>query len=154
MYKQAALLFTIVVFCGALCSGASAAVFANDPTQLSVGARELGMGRAFIGLADDPSAVFYNPGGLGLMNDWQVSSMSGKYVNTFDYLQLSAVYPTELGTFGIGYAGSSLAFDFPSSEVIIIGGETRIIPTGEVSGSYSNAALLLSYWGVCFVFVC
>jgi hypothetical protein len=146
LHKQAALLLLGIMLCGALCSGASAATFANDPTALSVGARELGMGRAFIGLADDPSAIFYNPGGLGLQNDWQVSSMQGKYVNTFDYLQLSAVYPiTDWGTFGIGYAGSSIGFNFPSSEVIVIGGETRILPTGEVSGSYSNTALLLSY---------
>jgi hypothetical protein len=145
LHKQAALLLTIAFFCGAFSPGASAAVFANDPTNLSVGARELGMGRAFIGLADDTSAIFYNPGGLGLMSDWQVSSMSGKYVNTFDYLELSAVYPTDLGTFGLGYAGSSLGFSFPSSEVIIIGDEKRIVPTGEVSGSYSNSALLLSY---------
>jgi hypothetical protein len=134
-----------VFLSGAFAAGASAAVFANDPTQLSIGARELGMGRAFVGLADDTSAIFYNPAGLGQQTEWQVSTMQGKYVNTFDYLQLSALYPTDLGTFGIGYGGSSIGFSFPSSEVIIIGGERRIIPTGEVSGSYSNTALLLSY---------
>lgn len=34
--------------------------------------RAAGMGRAFTGLADDPSAVFFNPAGLGLLRNDQV----------------------------------------------------------------------------------
>jgi len=142
--KIAALLIALSLS-GAFASGALAAVFANDPTYLSVGARELGMGRAFVGLSDDTSAIFFNPAGLSRASDWQVSTMQGRYVNTFDYLQFSALYPTKQGTFGIGYGGSSISFSFPSSEVIIIGDERRIVPTGEVSGSYGNNALLMSY---------
>ncbi len=140
-----AALLIVIGLCGACGSGALAAVFANDPTYLSVGARELGMGRAFVGLSDDTSAIFFNPGGLARATDWQLSTMQGRYVNTFDYLQFSGFYPTPQGTFGFAYGGSSINFSYPSSEVIIIGDERRIVPTGEVSGSYSNNALLFSY---------
>lgn len=142
--KIAALLMAMVLSV-AFCGEARAAVFANDPTYLSVGARELGMGRAFVGLSDDTSAIFFNPAGLARAGAWQLSSMQGRYINTFDYLQFSGLYPTTQGTFGFAYGGSSINFSFPSSEVIIIGDERRIIPTGEVRGSYGNNALLLSY---------
>jgi hypothetical protein len=125
--------------------GDADAKFGNDPTYLTVGARVLGMGDAFVGVADDPAAIFLNPAGLGRIDDWQISSMSAKYLNIFDYRQLSGVYPTRIGTFGLGYGDSSIEFHYPSSEVIVIGDEIVIVPTGEVNGKYSNTALLVSY---------
>ncbi|MCU0641195.1 MAG: S-layer homology domain-containing protein [Candidatus Margulisbacteria bacterium] len=119
--------------------------FANDPTPLSIGARVLGLGSTFVSMADDTSAIIVNPAGLARIDDWQLSTMSGKYLNLYDYSQFAAVYPTLYGTFGLSYGGSSISFSFPSSEVIVIGDEIRIIPTGEVSGKYSNTALLISY---------
>ncbi|MCU0641814.1 MAG: S-layer homology domain-containing protein [Candidatus Margulisbacteria bacterium] len=137
------LVFFLVVL--GQCSTVSAAKFANDPTQLSIGARVLGMGGGFTGIADDTSAIYLNPAGLDRVDDWQLSTMSGKFLNLYDYSQISALYPTLNGTFGIGYGGSNIEFRFPSSEVIIIGDEVRIIPTGEVSGKYANTALMFSY---------
>ncbi|MFC1637436.1 S-layer homology domain-containing protein [Candidatus Margulisiibacteriota bacterium] len=143
MIKKLALLVSFLVIFSA--SSSFAAKFANDPTRLSIGARVLGMGGCFVGVADDPSAIFINPGGLGTIKNWQLSSMSGKFINIFDYVELSALYPTSYGTFGLGYGGSSIDFHFPSAEVIIIGDETRIVATGEVSGRYANIGMLLSY---------
>ncbi|HVN67186.1 MAG TPA: S-layer homology domain-containing protein, partial [Candidatus Sulfotelmatobacter sp.] len=85
------------------------------------------------------------PAGLDRIDDWQISTMAGKYLNLYNYSQISALYPTRIGTFGIGYGGSRNEFSFPSSEVIVIGDEMRIIPTGEVSGKYDNTAVLLTY---------
>ena len=131
----------------AFCLGPAEALtkFANDPTFLSIGARVLGMGGSFTGVADDTSAIYLNPAGVDRVDDWQLSSMSGKYLNIFDYSQFSALYPTDYGTFALGYGGSNIEFRFPSSEVIIIGDEIRIVPTGEVSGKYVNTALLFTY---------
>jgi long-chain fatty acid transport protein len=47
----------------ALALGASLAS-ANGFNLNGVGSKAIGMGGAFVGLADDPSAVFWNPGGL------------------------------------------------------------------------------------------
>ncbi|MBN3033061.1 MAG: S-layer homology domain-containing protein [Candidatus Saganbacteria bacterium] len=44
-------------------AGAQLADLGIYPLQLEVGARPLGMGAAFVGLADDVNCVIYNPGG-------------------------------------------------------------------------------------------
>jgi len=120
---------------------------ANDPTILSVGARPLGMGKAFAALANDPSAIFLNPAGLANISTWQLSSMSSKYINEFDYVQVSMVIPTRFGNFGLGYGGTGYSFQAPSPEVVVIGGEEKYFPspTDEVSASWGDSALLLSY---------
>ena len=43
-------------------------IMANGLNLNSVGARALGMGGAFVGLADDPTAIFWNPAGLSGQN--------------------------------------------------------------------------------------
>jgi len=35
-------------------------------------ARAIGMGNAFVAVADDPSAIFYNPAGLVNLKTWQI----------------------------------------------------------------------------------
>ena len=39
-----------------------------DFLRLGGGARPLGLGEAFVGQADDASAIFYNPAGLAQLN--------------------------------------------------------------------------------------
>ncbi len=41
--------------------------------DLGSSARARGMGNAFVGVADDPSAVFYNPAGLTTLTTWHLS---------------------------------------------------------------------------------
>jgi len=64
----------------ALASHAPAA-HANDThyQNLLLGQRAMGMGGAFVALADDPSASFYNPGGLALSADASASASLGIY---------------------------------------------------------------------------
>ena len=47
-----------------MCAGGAVAAF-ND---IGVGGRPLGMGGAFVALADDGNAASYNPAGLGYIN--------------------------------------------------------------------------------------
>src|SRR5438105_13378932 len=39
---------------------------------MTQGARATGMGLAFTGIADDPSAIFYNPAGLGFQQHYSL----------------------------------------------------------------------------------
>jgi len=70
----------------------SAANF-NEPMPIGMGARAIGMGEAFAGLADDLSGVWYNPAGLTTMNKNEVDWMGGDRYTDAPYLGfLSASY--------------------------------------------------------------
>lgn len=47
----------------------------SAPIELGIGTRSQGMGGAFVGLADDASAVYWNPAGLGLTKKGEVRFM-------------------------------------------------------------------------------
>ena len=47
-----------------------------DFLKIGVGARQAAMGNAFAGVADDATAIYWNPGGLGFADRWNIT-MSG-----------------------------------------------------------------------------
>jgi long-chain fatty acid transport protein len=52
--------------------------FASNGTQIgTVGAKSTAMGSAFRGLADDWSAVYYNPAGITQFGKWQIGASGG-----------------------------------------------------------------------------
>ena len=54
-----------------LCIGLSqGAALADELEWTHYGIRPLGMGNAFVGVADDYNALFYNPAGLARLTDW------------------------------------------------------------------------------------
>jgi len=119
---------------------------ATDPTRISVGARVLGMGKSYLGRADDISSLFINPAGLASIKNWQVTSMSGKFINEFNYLNLGYAYPTRFGTFAFGFTGSDISFSGPAATLESIDG-VRVVPSTveTVSYGYNNSVMLLGY---------
>ncbi|NTV51399.1 MAG: PorV/PorQ family protein [Candidatus Firestonebacteria bacterium] len=67
------------------------------------GARAMGMGRAFVGLADDATAVYWNPGGLANVAQNQVILQHTTLIdsNAYDYVGYDQIFPT-IGTLGVG----------------------------------------------------
>lgn len=94
---------------------AGAQYVAQDPTRYVPNARILGLGKAFIGLADDVGSIYTNPSGLSGIQGWQMSSMSGQFMNEYDYLSFSGAYPTQYGVFGIGFSGTSIGGAFATT---------------------------------------
>lgn len=125
----------------------AATTVANDPTRISVGARPLAMGKAYVALADDINSIFTNPAGLAEIGKWQATSMQGKFINEVNYLDFAGVYPTHFGKFGVGYVGSNISFYSPSSTLESSGGVVRIVPssTEGVNYNYNNNVALFSY---------
>jgi len=122
--------------------------FAPDITRLGVGARPLGMGKMFTGLADDISSVYLNPAGLAYLRQPEFLSMSGKFVNLVNYLSFAGSAPLKQGTVAIGYAGAGFGFSTPVLNLVEIAtGEYRVIPsTNEaVTYDYNNYAVALAY---------
>jgi hypothetical protein len=104
---------------------ASAAGAALDLGEIGVGARPLSLGKAFVGLADDASAIFVNPAGLSRSNQLNLLSMSGSMLGDVNYLLLGASDLSPVGKLGIGFLNAS------------VGG----IPLTTITGSGSTAAI-------------
>jgi len=69
------------------------------------GARAMGMGNAFTALADDPTAVYWNPAGLDYIYQQSVTLFHASLYYGVLYDFLGYAYPTlDLGTFAIGIA--------------------------------------------------
>ena len=83
---------------------------ATDPLRIGVGARILGMGKAYLGVSDDLNGMFIDPAALASLNQWEITSMTGKFINEFDYLNLGTAWPTPLGALGLGYVDGSIGF--------------------------------------------
>jgi hypothetical protein len=120
---------------------------AQDPTRYIPNGRVLGLGKSFVGLADDAGAMFTNPAGLADSKGWQLSSMSGKFLDEYNYFSLSGLYQTQYGVIGFGYAGTSIAGAFATT--IEAGSDPRdpiyvIDTTQPEMGNYNNA-MIVSY---------
>ena len=71
--------------------GATAANF----LKIGIGARARGMGGAFVGLADDPSAVYWNPAGLSQLDCPQVLFMHDRWAQDIRYEYLGYALPID-----------------------------------------------------------
>ncbi|MDD5492205.1 MAG: PorV/PorQ family protein [bacterium] len=76
------------------------------------GARSLAMGKTFVGVADDASATYWNPAGLGLLTQKEINTLFASLYERTDFSFASYVHPlktsslqpsafSDLGTFGV-----------------------------------------------------
>ena len=79
--------------------------------DLSVGARSLGMGKAYVAVAEDAETVFMNPAGLGTVSSLKLSSMYTSFLGDINYVVLAGAYPLDnnSGTVGVGVINESVS---------------------------------------------
>jgi tetratricopeptide (TPR) repeat protein len=104
-----------------------------------VGSRAIGLGGAFTSLADDGSALYWNPAALRNVQDKQIMAMympiSGDFADGTTFTYLGAVYPTlSAGAWGIGFLRASSSFE---------GFDAASVPLG--TQDYSETHVLLGY---------
>lgn len=93
------LLVTLILYASSLAQDAGT----ESVFRLGFGAKAIGMGQAFTALADDPTAVFWNPAGLEFINQQSASFFHTNLYGGATYDFLGYAYPTiELGSFGFG----------------------------------------------------
>jgi len=111
-----------------------------DPTDIGIGARPTGMGKAFTAVAGDVNNIFVNPAGLYSLKAVELTSMYTNLLGDINYSLLGVSYPTSAGTFGIGYVG------IQTGDVIVTGLDSsgRPVDIGSRIG-YANNVLILSY---------
>lgn len=74
-----------------------------DLSYSGVGARPLGMGRAFTAVPDGPNSICFNPAGITYTPTFELTTMQTKLLNSVDYKMYGAVTTTPRGNFGINY---------------------------------------------------
>lgn len=62
----------------------------------------MAMGESFVAVANDVSAIFWNPAGLARLNSKELSASHHAHVQGINYESLAYGQPTALGTFGAG----------------------------------------------------
>lgn len=115
--------------------------------EVGAGARVFGLGRAFVALADDPSAVYWNPAGLEYVPRMSFSLFhTPLIVQGASYDFIGFVYPTlQLGTVGIGYARVGVG------DIKVVN-ENNVYEDGDIS-SFDFSEIYISYakkviWGL------
>jgi len=135
MMKTGILAVVLVV-----CFGIFASAAALDNTHM--GSKANAMGKAFTGLADDPSAVFYNPAGLVFQREGLSVQTYGLYVMTdLTYTAATAQLP---GPFAAYVPVTNSAFENPSDESVIFPGFFLNYHKGDVA---VGAGLYVPYGG-------
>ena len=82
-------------------AGTSSATF----LRIGVGARAAGMGETFVAVANDPSAIFWNPAGLGSLQRREVAVSHVEWPADVGYDHVTLVLPSRR-------LGGSIAFQF------------------------------------------
>jgi len=110
----------------------------QSPFSLGAGSRGIGLGRAYVSLADDASSLYWNPAALKNVGSMQFMAMYMPLYGDFtgiDYTYFGFVYPTlSAGAFGVGYMRLGTTFDRY---------DAGSSPLGE--GNYSESQILVTY---------
>lgn len=114
----------------------SAAQTTFDPLTISVGARAMGMGKAYVAVAEHGDTIFTNPAGLGEIDSFRFTSMAARIMEEVDYTVLGGVYPLgKKSAVGLGYAAAS------TSGIDIRDARGTYLR----KSNYGNSVLLVSY---------
>ena len=115
--------------------------YAGEFMAIGIGGRPLGMGGAFVAVANDVTAGYYNPAGLANLNYPQVSLMHseqfGNLVN-YDYAAVGIPFGTDMS---FGLSVMRLGVDgIPDTRNALIDGQT-----GELINDINNIYARLDY---------
>ncbi|MFH1390308.1 MAG: PorV/PorQ family protein [Candidatus Margulisiibacteriota bacterium] len=93
-----------------LINPAFATGYLADPMSIGVGARSMGMGKAYVGMAKDGDAIFTNPAGIAGISSAKLSSMYTNLLGDVNYTILGGAFPYgERSAIGIGLVSSRVA---------------------------------------------
>jgi long-subunit fatty acid transport protein len=73
--------------------------------KLGIGARPMGMGSSYVALADDPTAIYWNPAGLAATEGAQVAVMHNEWIQDFRQEFAAVSRPIGAGALGLGISG-------------------------------------------------
>jgi len=91
--------------------------------KLGVGARAMALGGAYVALADDPTAIYWNPAGLAGLAGTQVTAVHDSWIQDFREEFVAVTAKLGPGAIGFGYTGfySSSEFERRDDTGVLIG---------------------------------
>ena len=105
--------------------------------KIGVGARAMGLGSAYVALADDPTALHWNPAGLASSSEGvNVTAMHNEWIADFRQEYAAATVPAGPGTLGASFTGFYMADELERRD-----------ETGTLTGhfGYNDVAVTLGY---------
>lgn len=134
--KLVTLIAAVCLVLAAFCLPVFADGYLSDPMSIGVGARALGMGKTYVGVAEDGDAVFMNPAGIARSMNPKLSSMYSSLMGDVNYIVVGGSYPYgEKSAIGAGIVNARVG-DIPLTDSIGT-------PIG--TGSWGNSVVFLSY---------
>jgi hypothetical protein len=102
--------------------------------KLAVGGRAAAMGESYAAIANDASALFWNPGGIGNLQNFEAHLTHVEYLQDFTFDYIGIVIPTNAGN--LGFSAGALGM-----------GETNVTtladPDGELGTTWSASSIAL-----------
>jgi len=138
MKKTILAILLILVFEAACFAMPEQAGLEIDVLKAGVGARPLGMGGAFVAIADNSDAPYWNPAGLGHVNFHEISTMQTKLSTDANHYYISYVQPLLGGAVGLSWIQVSLGDIY---ETVATNEVNEVVPLG-VFSYYSNAYMV------------
>lgn len=130
-----------------VCQIASASEkYAGEFLSLGVGARPLGMGGSFVAIANDATAAYWNPAGLGGLDRTEIALMHASIFGLDSYDFINCVQPMgRIGAFGLSWIRLGID-DIPVTE-LRMSGNMSVSNRPYISGYMQNNqnAFILSY---------
>ena len=77
--------------------------YTAEVLTMGAGARPLAMGGAFVGLANDATAAFWNPAGLALIDDIEITTMHATQSDLQSYDFANIAFKTDFGSYAFSY---------------------------------------------------
>ncbi|MEE9168846.1 MAG: PorV/PorQ family protein [bacterium] len=115
--------------------GTTAAKFLNIP----VGARALGMGGAFVSIADDATSMYWNPGGMARLTNNEFFVMHSEWLADISFDFVAFVLPIGQGAAGINLTAMTMGeFDVTTEEFPEGTGETFSASSYAVGFTYAH----------------
>jgi len=107
--------------------------------SIPVGSRTLGMGGAFVAVANDASAMYWNPAGLSKLYQYEVLLAHSEWLADISFDYIGVVLPLgRLGTFGLNFTSMSMGeMDVTSEED----------PEGAMGETFSAGSIV---FGACY----
>lgn len=122
----------------------AAYIASRDFLSVGQGARANGMGEAYVAVADDSSAIFWNPAGLTQMKGDEVSAdYSSRYDNLISDARINYAWRGRKGMWGLGYTGSYIK-DIPVTNSLSAS-DLSAIQTGSFAPATTNNRNIMNH---------